>query len=71
MSWQNQLNGDALSWVLEEDSPGIRYLAMRDLLDLAHDDPELQVVRTKAHMDGPIAAVRDEMEKDGYFKEGK
>lgn len=67
MSWQNQLNGVSLSWVLEEDSPGVRYLAMRDLLDMAQDQPELQAARTEAHTDGPIATILDEMEKDGFW----
>jgi hypothetical protein len=67
MPWQNQLNGDSLSWVLEEDSPGVRYLAIRDLLDIAQDDPELQAARTEAHTDGPISAILDEMEKDGFW----
>jgi hypothetical protein len=67
MFWQTQLKGDSLSWVLEEASPGVRYLAMRDLLDLAQDDPELQAARTEAHTDGPIAAILDEMEESGYW----
>ncbi len=33
MTWQNQLKGDSLSWLLESDSPGVRYLALRDLVD--------------------------------------
>jgi len=33
MSWQNQLKGDSLSWLLESDSPDVRYLALRDLVD--------------------------------------
>jgi hypothetical protein len=67
MSWQNQLIGDSLSWVLEEDSPGVRYLAMRDLLDMAQDQPELQAARNEAHTDGPISAILDEMDESGYW----
>ena len=67
MSWQNQLNGDSLSWVLEEDSPGVRYLAMQDLLDMAQDDPVFEAARAKAHIDGPIAAILEEMENDGFW----
>ncbi len=33
MAWQEQLKGNTLSWLLEEDNPGVRYLALRDLLD--------------------------------------
>ena len=34
MSWQTQLRGDSISWLLESENPGVRYLAMRDLLEL-------------------------------------
>ena len=33
MTWQEQLKGDPLTWLLEPESPGVRYLAMRDLLE--------------------------------------
>ena len=61
MRWQNQIMGDSLSWLLEPDSPGVRYLAMRELLDMDQDDPEFQAARAEAHTDGPIAAILDEM----------
>jgi hypothetical protein len=67
MRWQNQIKGDSLSWLLEQDSPGVRYLAMRDLLDMAQDDPEFQAARAEAHTDGPIATILDEMEIDGFW----
>ena len=34
MAWQSQLKGDSLAWLLEKDDPGVRYLALRDLLEL-------------------------------------
>jgi hypothetical protein len=67
MSWQNQLKGDSLSWVLELDSPGVRYLAMRDLLDYSWDDPEYQAARSAAHKDGPIAKILDAMDENGFW----
>ena len=42
MSWQDQLKADPLPWLLEPDSPGVRYLALRYLLDRPDDDPELR-----------------------------
>lgn len=39
------LAGDAVSWLLEADSPGVRYLALRDLMRLRADDPELAAAR--------------------------
>ena len=67
MSWQDQLNGDSLSWLLEPENPGVRYLALRDLLDLPQDDPQLSSARTTAHTNGPIAAILDAMHPDGYW----
>src|SRR5512140_1957980 len=67
MSWQDQLQGDSLSWLLEEGKPGVRYLALRDLLDLPSDSPELRAARAAAHRAGPIASVLAAMEPEGYW----
>jgi len=67
MSWQTQLKGDSVSWLLEKDDPGVRYLALRDLKDLSGDDRELRVARKAAHQQGPIAAVLDGMNDEGYW----
>jgi hypothetical protein len=67
MAWQEQLRGDALTWLLDTETSGVRYMAMRDLLDYEDDDPELAEARGKAHSDGPIAQILDEMEDEGYW----
>ena len=67
MSWQTQLRGDSVSWLLEADSPGVRYLALRDLLDLPPDDSTMKSVRKRAHKEGPIAEILSNMEKAGYW----
>lgn len=67
MSWKNQLRGDSVQWLLDSDSPGVRYLTMRNLLDLSPDDKKLKAVRKSAHRDGPISVVLSGMEKEGYW----
>ena len=67
MSWQNQLKGDSLPWLMETESPGVRYLALRDLLDRPKADAELLTARKAAHKSGPIAAVLSEMNEAGYW----
>jgi hypothetical protein len=67
MSWKNQLHKDSLPWLLESDNPGVRYLALRDLLDLSIDDKKLKFARRAAHKEGPIAEVLSKMEKEGYW----
>ena len=69
MSWQTQLRGDPLPWLLETGAPGVRYLALRDLLDLAADDPELATARRAAHQAGPIATILDRMDAAGFWVE--
>ncbi len=71
MSWQAQLKDDSVSWLLEKDDPGVRYLALRDLLDLPADSGELRAARKAAHRQGPIAVILDAMDNEGYwFKPG-
>ena len=67
MAWEEQLNGDTLSWLLENDEPGVRYLAMRDLFELPADDVELISARERAHTKGPIAILLDQMDDSGYW----
>lgn len=69
MAWRDQLNGDSLEWLLEPDDPGVRYLALRDLLDRPPHDPELRAAQAKAHAQGPIAATLDGMNEAGYWVE--
>ena len=67
MSWQDQLKGDSLSWLLESRTPEVRYLALRDLLEYPQTDPELRAVCKAAHNKGPIAAILAEMDRAGYW----
>ena len=54
MAENETFSGVTLAWLLEEDDPGVRYLAMRDLLDLPSDDTDLIKARQIAHQQGPI-----------------
>lgn len=67
MTWHSQLRGDPLPWLLNESGPGVRYLALRDLLDLAPSDPQLTAARRAAHRTGPIAAVLAHMDDAGFW----
>jgi hypothetical protein len=69
MPWQDRLVGDALSWLLEKDDPGVYYLALRDLTDCPLDAPELVAARTQAYKTGPIASILANQEADGYWAE--
>ncbi|MBN2149657.1 MAG: hypothetical protein JW726_19875 [Anaerolineales bacterium] len=67
MNWWSQLKSDPLPWLLQSPSPGVRYLALRDLLDLPPDDAGLAAARDAAHADGEIAAILAQMHPHGYW----
>ena len=67
MSWQDQLKGDSLTWLLEIETPEIRYLALRDLLDCSRIDREYRAACKAAHETGPIAAILSEMDSAGFW----
>jgi hypothetical protein len=69
MSWRDQLKGDPLPWLLEETAPGVRYLALRHLLDYPPDDRVLLEARKAALAQGPITTILAKMEEPGYWAE--
>jgi hypothetical protein len=66
MPLKAQSNAQALPWLLEAGSPGVRYLALRDLVD-GPKAAELRLARKQAHQAGPIAAVLRKMNRAGYW----
>jgi hypothetical protein len=69
MSWQEQLRGDSLSWLLEPADAGVRFLALRHLGGLPPGSPELAAAEELAYGQGPIAAILNEMHPAGYWME--
>jgi hypothetical protein len=64
-NWKKLLKADPTDWLLEEDDPGVRYLALRDLVEA--DEKEIKAARIKAHKEGPIAVILDNMNPAGYW----
>ena len=69
MNWRSTLKGDLLSWLLEPDDPGVRYLALKDLVDSQKQHTEIQTARKNAYDAGPIGVILDEMDESGYWAE--
>lgn len=67
--WKSQLNADPLPWLLEPDeaNPGVRYFALRDLLDRPSDDPEVVAAQAEVMRTGPVPAIMDAQYPDGYW----
>lgn len=67
ITWRDKLNGDPLPWLLEADTPAVRHLALRHLLDLPGDAPEVQQAWDAAMQSAPIAAILDAQQPEGYW----
>ncbi len=68
MDIDKRLKEKSLDWLLEKDTPEVRYLALRDLLHLSYDDPKLKEAREAAHRQGPIAHVLEKMDPEGFWQ---
>jgi hypothetical protein len=66
MDGQGQMRDEPLEWLLESSDPGVRYLALRDLVDKPEDD-ELKEARQRAYQEGPISSVLNKMQPEGYW----
>jgi len=67
MPWKNGLKADSGPWLLENESPGVRYLALKQLRGLGDEDPALEAAARLAHQEGPIAAALAEMRPEGFW----
>lgn len=59
---------DPVAWLLEPDTPAVRHVALRDLLDRGSDDPEIAEARTAAMARDPIASILAAQHSDGHWE---
>jgi hypothetical protein len=70
MGQQDEQISAALDWLLEPDDPGVRYLALRDVLRLPPGDAELLAARRAAHArTAPVGQVLAAMDPEGFWAE--
>lgn len=69
MTKPEQLNRQALDWLLSSELAGVKYLALHELTGIAEDDPEMRAARQAAYRQGPIAAILENMHEAGYWCE--
>jgi len=67
MAKQTGTEKNTIEWLLEPDDIGVKYLALRDLVET--DTGELTAAREKAHKEGHIAQVLANMENEGYWEQ--
>jgi hypothetical protein len=67
--WMHVLNADPVPWLLEPDpeNPGVRYLALQDLLERPEDDVEVREAQAAVMATGPVPAILDAQYPEGYW----
>jgi hypothetical protein len=62
---------DALAWLLAPDAanPGVRYFALRDLLDQPANAPEVIAAQTAVMASGPVPAILAAQSPEGCWVE--
>jgi hypothetical protein len=59
MPWRDAQWNDAVTWLLTTETPGVRYLALRDLVGVGHGaDPRLA---------NALALIRDKQDDEGRW----
>lgn len=66
-AWRAALLGDPLPWLLEEETPAVRHLALRRLLDEPEDAPAVRRARAAAMRTDPIAPILEAQHPDGWW----
>lgn len=66
-NWLHMLKDNPLPWLLEEETPAVRHLALRQLLDEAEDAPEVRQARAAAMRTDPIASILAAEQPEGFW----
>ena len=67
IGWDDFLIADPVDWLLEEDNPSVRYLALRTLLDRPEDDVRVVKARRAIMQSGPVPVILAAQHEDGYW----
>jgi hypothetical protein len=65
--WRSALRSDPLRWLLEQDTPAVRHLALRLLLDEPEDSPTVRRARSRAMKTHPIGTILEAQGPEGYW----
>lgn len=60
-----------LNWLLEEEQPSVRYLALRDLLGRSESDPEVREAKRRIAETGWVSEILSERHPEGWWEDGR
>jgi hypothetical protein len=66
-NWKSVLKADLTDWLLEEDSPSVRYFTLTDILDLPPGKPEIRKAKAAIMKKGLVPTLLAKQEAGGYW----
>ena len=66
-SWRTRLRADPLPWLLEPENPAVRLAALRHILDVSADDPEVRACQVAIAEYPPLANLLAAQKRDGFW----
>jgi len=66
--WKDKLKEDRTDWLLEPSDPSVRYWALKDLLDLEEDNPDVVAARDMVVESAIVTAILGAMNPEGYWE---
>ena len=67
ISWSDYLYDDPTDWLLEEDNPSVRYLALRTIMERPEEHPETVAAKQAIMGTGPVPAILAAQHEDGHW----
>jgi hypothetical protein len=66
-NWREALNGDPVPWLLGDDAPAVKHMALRLLLEEPEDSPRVRRAQKAAMRVDPIAAILAAQSPEGWW----
>jgi hypothetical protein len=66
-NWIHMLKDDPVPWLLEENTPAVRHLALRQLLDQPENAPDVLQASAAAMQTDPIASILAAQHPEGFW----
>ncbi|HUW10300.1 MAG TPA: nitrogen fixation protein NifH [Anaerolineae bacterium] len=69
MTWKSALKSDSVPWLLAPDpqNPGVRYFALRDLLDMPAEAPEVRAAQAAVMTTGLVPVILEAQDPAGFW----
>jgi hypothetical protein len=69
--WKAHLRANPIPWLLEEDNPSVKYLALKEIMDAPESRPEVRTARKNIMKTGPVPKILARQAAGGYWEKAE